>query len=152
MKTLSEPHLAAWRAFITAHALVIDQIDHELAAADQISLAWYDVLIELVEAPERRMRLSDLAKKTVLTRSGVTRAVTKLEEAGLLTREPDPQDRRGAYAVLTDQGRAKLSSAWAIYAQGIIQHFAQHLSEEEAGLLRRIFERITHALRDEPTA
>ena len=82
--------LGAYRSFITAHAEIIGRIERDLAAAGVISLTWYDVLIELYEAPERRLRLHELARAVVLSRSGLTRTVDRLEAAGLLRREPDP--------------------------------------------------------------
>jgi DNA-binding MarR family transcriptional regulator len=133
---LADLHLAAWRNFITAHARLIDQIDKELAAADCVPLHWYDVLIELAEAPERRLRMSDLAHKVVLSRSGLTRLVDKLAAASLLMRESAASDGRGAYAVLTDDGLAALRKAWPIYARGIQTHFADHLSDDEARVMR----------------
>src|SRR5918997_3145626 len=101
---LDERHLAAWRTFITAHAAVIDAIERDLRAAGVISLTWYDVLIELAEAPNRRLRLHELARAVVLSRSGLTRLVDRIEAAGLLHREACAEDRRGAYAVLTAEG------------------------------------------------
>jgi DNA-binding MarR family transcriptional regulator len=148
MTKLSDIQILAWRNFITSHALLIDRIDNELAATQQIPLHDYDVLIELAEAPDHRLRLSDLADRVVLTRGGITRAVKKLEEAGMLTRETDPQDRRGVYAILTEQGHIALSKAWSIYAQGIMAHFAHHLSEDEARQLSTIFERMISAIRE----
>lgn len=129
---LDDLHLNAWRNFITLHARLIDLIDKELQAAGCVPLHWYDVLIELAEAPEKRLRMSDLARKVILSRSGLTRLVDKLETAGLLSRETTPTDGRGAFAVLTDEGMAALREAWPIYAEGIRTHFAQHLSDEEA--------------------
>jgi len=143
---LDELHLAAWRNFITAHARLIDRIDRELADAGCVPLHWYDVLIELAEAPERRLRLSDLARKVVLSRSGLTRLVDKLEAAGLLTREAAPTDGRGAFAVLTEEGRAALRRAWPVYARGIQEHFAQHLSDEEALVFRESLARMLEAV------
>jgi len=147
MTKLSDLQIRAWRNFITSHALLIDRIDSELAAAQQIPLHDYDVLIELAEAPDHRLRLSDLADRVVLTRGGITRAVKKLEEAGMLTREADPQDRRGVYAILTEQGHTALSKAWSVYAQGIMAHFARHLNESEAQQLITLFERIILGIR-----
>jgi DNA-binding MarR family transcriptional regulator len=139
---LDELHLAAWRSFITAHARLVDLIDKELVAAGCVPLHWYDVLIELAEAPERRLRMADLARKVVLSRSGLTRLVDKLEAAGLLARESTPTDGRGAFAVLTEDGMAALRKAWPVYARGIKTHFAQHLSDEEARLYRESLERM----------
>jgi DNA-binding MarR family transcriptional regulator len=138
-----EFHLAAWRNFLTAHAAVVAKIERDLAHAKRIPLTWYDVLIELHEAPERRLRLSELADAVVLSRSGITRLVDRLETAGLLRREPHPIDGRGAYAVLTADGLEALRAAWPVYASGIQEHFAKHLtrrqtSEITAGLQRVI--------------
>ena len=139
---LDDLHLAAWRNFITAHARLIDLIDRELSAAGCVPLHWYDVLIELAEAPERRLRMSDLARKVVLSKSGLTRLVDKLEAAGLLMRETTPTDGRGAFAVLTDEGRAALRKAWPIYARGIQTHFARHLNDDEARIYEESLKRM----------
>ncbi len=140
--------LAAYRAFITAHAEIIARLERDLAAAGVIPVTWYDVLIELYEAPERRLRLRDLARAVVLSRSGLTRTVDRLEAAGLLRREPDPTDRRGAFAALTDEGLAAMRRAWPVYARGIVEYFARHLGDEEVRTFTTIFERIRDAARE----
>lgn len=137
-----EACLAAWRAFLNAHAAVIDRIERDLAAAERPPLTWYDILLALYEAPERRLRLHQLADAVVLSRSGLTRLVDRLEAAGLLCRRPDPSDRRGAFAVLTDEGLAALRRTWPVYARGIAAHFARHLSDEEARTIAAAFERV----------
>jgi DNA-binding MarR family transcriptional regulator len=142
---LSEQHLAAWRAFLKAHATIIDHIDHDLVAAERPPLSSYDVLIELYEAPEHRLRMHELAERVVLSRSGLTRLVDRLEAEGLLTRERSGTDRRGAYAVITEQGIAALRRTWPIYARGIAEYFAQWLTLEEAQLLETAFGRILQA-------
>jgi DNA-binding MarR family transcriptional regulator len=139
---LGELPLSAWRAFITTHATLIDLINSELAEAECIPLHWYDVLIELYEAPEQRLRLHELARKVVLSRSGLTRLVDRLEIAGFLQRQPDASDRRGSFAVITEQGIAALRKAWPVYAQGISQYFARNLSDEEARLVAELFNRM----------
>jgi DNA-binding MarR family transcriptional regulator len=139
---LNDQHLNAWRRFITAHAKLIDSINREMLEADVIPLHWYDVLIELYEAPERRLRLSELARKVVLSKSGLTRLVDKLADAGLLARQSSPEDGRGAYAVLTDAGLASMRQAWPVYARGIQSNFAQYLSVEEAEIMVVVFERM----------
>lgn len=142
---LDEIRLAAWRNFITAHANLIDLLDRELTVADQLPLNWYDVLIELVEAPENRLRLSELAQKVVLSRSGLTRLVDKLEAAGLLRRQAAPEDRRGAFAVLTAKGNEAVRKSWPVYAKGILKYFAPYMTTEEAQVLRDVFARILEA-------
>lgn len=139
--------LAAYRTFITAHAEVISRIERDMAAAGVIPIVWYDVLIELYEAPDRRLRMHELARAVVLSRSTLTRTVDRLEAAGLLRREPDPSDRRGAFAVLTDAGLEAMREAWPVYARGIEVYVTRHITDDEARLLTTIFERIRDAAR-----
>lgn len=103
------------------------------------------MLIELVEAPHNRLRLHELAQKVVLSRSGLTRLIDKLEHAGLLERQPAATDRRGAYAVLTDTGKEAVRQAWPVYAQGIARYFAPHMNEEEARIVHDVFSRMMTA-------
>jgi DNA-binding MarR family transcriptional regulator len=139
---LSEQHLAAWRTFLKAHAMIIDLIERDLMAARRPPLSTYDVLIELYEAPEHRLRMHELAERVVLSRSGLTRLVDRLEAEGLLTRDRCGTDRRGAYAVITEQGIEALHQTWPIYAKGIAEYFAQWLTLEEAQILESAFGRI----------
>ena len=145
---LDEPRLAAWRAFLNAHAVVVDLIERDLAAADLIPLTWYDVLVALWEAPGHRLRLHELARAVVLSRSGLTRLVDRLEAAGLLRREPCADDRRGAFAVLTPEGRAAQLRSWPVYSRAIAEHFARHLADEEARTLTEALERVFAAARE----
>ena len=142
-----QTRLTAWRAFLLAHAAAVSAIERELAAEGLVPLTWYDVLVALWEAPDHRLRLHELAREVVLSRSGLTRLVDRLEAAGLLRREACADDRRGAYAVLTEEGRAAQLRAWPIYARGIATHFADLLSEEEAMILADALGRISAAAR-----
>jgi len=148
-KVVDDIHLAAWRNFLTAHSMLIDVIDRELVAAQRVPLHWYDVLIELMEAPDNRLRLHELAQKVVLSRSGLTRLLDKLEDAGLLYRQAAANDRRGAFAVLTETGKEMVRHAWPVYAQGIARYFAAHMNEEEAGVIRDVFSRIMKAAQND---
>jgi DNA-binding MarR family transcriptional regulator len=139
---LDEFQLAAWRAMLNTHAVLTDQIDHELAAAKVLPLSWYDVLLALYEAPERRLRMHEIASAIVLSRSGLTRLVDRLEAEGLLFRERSGTDRRGAYAVLTDKGLVALRQTWPVYSKGIAEHFARFLSDEEASILTGVFQKV----------
>ena len=132
----------AWRSFIKAYGVVIEQIERELAEAGLPPLGWYDVLLELSVAPNCRLRMHELARAVVLSRSGLTRLVDRLEKAGLLRREPDPADRRGSFAVLTDEGTAIRERMWPVYARGIAEHFGKHLEDEEAKTLTRALKRV----------
>jgi DNA-binding MarR family transcriptional regulator len=114
-----------------------------------LPLPWYDVLIAVERSPERRLRMFELADAVVLSRTNLTRLVDRLEAAGLLRREPAPTDRRGAFAVITDAGRAALRRTWPLYAARIEDRFARHLSIEEAGVLRTVLERVLAAARND---
>jgi DNA-binding MarR family transcriptional regulator len=145
--------LAAWRALLTAHATVVDRIEHDLAGGGGlVPLTWYDVLLELNAATGRRMRQRDLAREVVLTRSGISRLVDRLAGAGLLRREPNPADRRGDLVALTDAGRDALRRTWPAYARGIREHFARHLTAEEARVLATALARVRGAATGEASA
>jgi DNA-binding MarR family transcriptional regulator len=137
----------AWRALITAHAAAVEGIERGLLEAGLPPLSWYDVLLELSAAPGCRLRMHELASAVVLSRSGLTRLVDRLEKAGLLRREPDPQDGRGSFAVLTDEGVKTREKMWPVYARGIAEYFGAHVSDEEAEVLGRVLGRVRAAAR-----
>jgi DNA-binding MarR family transcriptional regulator len=143
-KSLETPTGSVWPLFLTAHAVLIEAIERRLSAAGQPPLAWYDVLWALERTPGERLRMSELAEKVVLTRSNLTRLADRLEEAALIRRERSDEDRRGAFAVLTPQGRAARRSMWPVYQAGIRELFESGLSEQEArvmtGVLKRALE------------
>lgn len=131
-----EHQLSAWRAFLRAHATVVDRLDHELQEEEGLALTWYEVLLHLNRAPEHRLRLSGLAEKLVLSRSGLTRLVDRMVAAGLVDREVCETDRRGAFAVLTSDGRARLRRASPVHLRGVQQHFAGMLTDQEVDAIR----------------
>jgi DNA-binding MarR family transcriptional regulator len=124
--------LAAWRNFLKAHAAAISLIETELERQGLVPLTWYDVLIAVSDSPGRRLRMRELARELVLTRSGATRLVDKLEAARLVKRERAGDDRRGANVVLTRGGSWALRRAWPIYAKGINELFVSVLTADEA--------------------
>src|SRR5687767_10205729 len=101
---MSDTDVAAWAALLRVHAAVVPALDRELQAACSLPLTWYDVLLELNYAPERRLSMGELGQRAVVSRTRVSRVVDALAEAGLVTRESNPDDRRSAYATLTDAG------------------------------------------------
>lgn len=135
----------AWRALITSNALVIEKIERALVEAGLPPLGWYDVLLEISGVPDGRLRMHELARAVVLSRSGLTRLVDRLEGAGLLKREPDSTDRRGSYAAITDEGRAVLRRMWPVYAAGIAEHFGEHLTDDEARAIVTALGRVADA-------
>jgi DNA-binding MarR family transcriptional regulator len=138
----SPDHVGAWRALLTAHAELTERIDAALRAADVIPLRWYDALLCLYEAPGRRLRLAELAKAALLSRSGLTRLVDRLEAAGLLTREPCEDDARGAFAVLTPDGLQALRRCWRVYGAEIEARVGRRLTPAEARTLRGLLGRL----------
>src|SRR5689334_660044 len=100
--------VAAWRAVLLAQSRAIREIERELSAADVISLSWYDVLLELNAAPDRRLRMQELGVRAVLSRTRVSRIVSELEAAGLVERVADPEDGRATLATITRNGRVAL--------------------------------------------
>ena len=144
---LTKPQRMAWRTLFEAHNLIMQRIDADLEAAGVGSLMDYDVLYCLYESPERRVRLAELADTVLISRSGLTRLVDRLEARGLLQRASCVRDRRGAYAVLTDEGVEELRRIWAVYGKGLADYFAPHASPEELATVQTVFKRIRDDLR-----
>ena len=141
-RRLSRDELTAWRAFLRAHAVISKALESELVIEQNLSLAAYDVLVQLVEAPERRLRMTELADAVLLSRSGVTRLVDRMERAGLVSRCPVEGDGRGVAAQLTDDGYARLRLASRTHLDGVVRHFAVHLDADELAALERISRRL----------
>ena len=133
---------SAWRSLLTVHTRLLDRIAEKLTQADLPPLEWYDVVLTLKEAPDNCLRLSELAEKILLSRSNLTRLVDRLEKADLLYRKSCPSDRRGTYAVLTEAGLAMQQKMWVVYAEGISEYFASHISDDEARTLQQICDRL----------
>lgn len=146
----------AWIAFFVAHGRLTKRIDEDLAAANCVSLDVYDVLLALEEAPDHRMRMSDLAEKVLFSRSGVTRLVDRLEKLGYIRRVRCPMDRRACHAMLTPEGLAAREAAWPVYRKAIADYFAVHVNEEEAAVIADVFRRMVKdplwPVPDEPCA
>ena len=129
--------VAAWAALLRAQAAVVRRLEAHLAEAKGLPLSWYDVLLELEHAPDHRLRMQELGRRAVLSRSRVSRIVDELEDAGgLVRRVPDPADRRGASAVLTAAGRSRMRRAAPAYLRGIEANFTSRLSDDEIAVIR----------------
>ncbi len=139
----SRAQLDSWRSFLRAHATITRALEAELLAEQQLSLAAYDVLVQLVEAPGRRLRMTELADAVLLSRSGVTRLVDRLEKAGLVSRCPVAGDGRGVAAELTEAGLNRLRTASRTHLSGVMRHFVEPLGDDLAPL-----ERISRRLAD----
>ena len=139
----SKAHNLAWRKFLVAHATLIERIEQDLAEAELPNLSWYDVLFTLSKSPEHKLRLHELAQAVLLSRSNLTRLIDRLEGAGLIQREQCSSDRRGAFAVITNEGFKLLDRMWAVYGQAIENYFACHLDANEVRFLVKILNKLT---------
>ena len=136
-----EAVLAPWRALLLTHAAAVRAVEGALTDAGQIPLSWYDVLLELNAATDRRLRMQDLADRVVLSRTRISRVVDELVRAGLVERRGDDADRRVNYAVLTGAGRRRLRAAAPVYLAAIDRHFTSHLDDRERRTLTTLLEK-----------
>jgi len=137
----------AWAVLLTAHATLLERIESALAAASLPPLSWYDVLWELEKA-DGRLRMIELARRVVLSKSNLSRLADRLEEAKLVERQDAADDRRGYDLVLTRAGRAMRRKMWPVYEAQIQRLFASHLSAEEARVIGEALGRTVKAARD----
>jgi len=147
-----EERLAAWVTFLQAHAAVVDALGRELEVQRGIPLAWYEVLLRLSTTGEGRLRMLDLSRSLLLSKSGVTRLIDRVEDAGLVVRRPSPEDRRVVWVSLTRSGRKTFEAAMPVHLAGIERHFAGVLSLEELRLLRSALRKVLEASGQPPAA
>ena len=131
-----------WGALLKVHAALVPRLDRELQEAHGLPLTWYDVLLELNAAPDRRLTMGQLGSVTAVSRTRVSRVVDEMVRPGLVARERNPDDGRSAFAALTPAGRAALRKAAPTYIAAVHREFADHLTEQEAetlaGALRKV--------------
>jgi DNA-binding MarR family transcriptional regulator len=141
----SRERLRAWRLYVESALALVDVLDTELEQAAAIPLRWYDALVHLEESPEG-IPMNELAERILYSKSGFTRVVDRMEEAGLVRRLRPEHDRRTILVVLTDQGTETLEHARRYHRDGIQRHFSQHLTQADIKALTRALEKIsTHA-------
>jgi DNA-binding MarR family transcriptional regulator len=143
---LTPEEQAAWRAYLGTTRLLVQTLDRQLEVDSGLSFTEYETLVRLSEAPGHRMRMRDLAGVSVATRSGVTRTVTRLEQAGWVRRVECRDDRRGMHAELTDAGAAVLAAAAPGHVASVRAHIFDHLTGAEVTQLREVFDRIRRHL------
>ena len=147
----SDPRMRAWRAFLEAHARVTELLESELQREKNLSLAWYDVLVQLQEADGHRLRMTELAQRVLLSKSGLTRLVDRMCAVGFVRRTPDKEDRRGRWVCLTQAGDARLSDAAETHIRGVHAHFADRLTDAEALAVEAVLSAIAEAAERERT-
>ncbi|MGW7301714.1 MarR family winged helix-turn-helix transcriptional regulator [Streptomyces sp. NPDC054829] len=143
---LSPEEQRAWRAYIGAAHLLEDVLDRQLQHDAGMPHLYYSILANLSDAPDHRLRMTDLAELVKITRSRLTYAVTRLEKDGLVAREDCPSDKRGSIAVLTDEGMAVLERTAPGHVETVRAALFDHLSPEQVGQLEEIFGTVTRAL------
>ena len=142
--TENRKHLStsAWGALLQVHAAVVPVLDQKLLAEAGMPLRFYDVLLELAAAPQRKLRMSDLADRVVLSRTRVSRLVDEMATAGLVLREQNPNDGRSAYAALTELGLRRYRQTAPSYLAGIEEQFARGLTDRELKALAAMLQRV----------
>ncbi|MEA2703543.1 MAG: hypothetical protein QOJ69_810 [Actinomycetota bacterium] len=149
---LSDDEQQAWRSFLVATNLLYDRLDRELQRDAGFPHGYYEILVRLSEAPDRRLRMSQLADRSQSSRSRISHAVSRLEESGWIRRESCPTDRRGSFAVLTDRGFAALEAAAPGHVEGVRRHVFDTLTDEQVVQLRTISQAlVSHLSEETPT-
>jgi DNA-binding MarR family transcriptional regulator len=143
---LDDDEQRAWRAWLFSTMLLQDRLDRELTGATGISHAYYEILVALSEAPERMMRMSELADRCLSSRSRLSHAVSRLEERGWVRRQVCADDGRGLLAVLTDEGFSALEAAAPVHVAGVRAHLFDQLSPAQVAALRDIGETLLRHL------
>jgi DNA-binding MarR family transcriptional regulator len=143
----SDPKGHAWAVLLAAHATLVERIEAALAEAKLPPLSWYDVLWELEKAEGGKLRMHELARRIVLSRSNLTRLADRLETAKLIEREDTPHDRRGYHCVITRAGLAMRKKMWPVYRAEIERLFSRHVTVEEARVIGEALARTVKAAR-----
>jgi DNA-binding MarR family transcriptional regulator len=134
--------LGVWRSFLRTHAQLLRRLERDLQSNRKIAMTSYDVLVQLVEAPDNRLRMSELAQAVLLTRSGLTRLVDRLQREGLVARQPASDDGRGLYTVLTPKGRTALREATPVHLGGVSELFIERLTSAELEQLQHLLTKL----------
>ncbi len=140
--TAGAPDLAVWRAIFKVNVCMSRELDHRVEAAHGMSLSSLQALICLDEAPDGRMRMSDLADAAGLSRSGLTRLADRLEQGGFISRDRCCDDARGAFACLTDDGRKRVVAARSTYQEAVEALLTSHLTEQERDIIVGALDRV----------
>jgi DNA-binding MarR family transcriptional regulator len=140
--------LEAWRSYLQSHASILRELDAELMSAQEMTTRDYEVLLYLAQAPDRKLPMSALAERTMLTRSGITRLVDGCVASGLIERVSCEQDARVSYARLTDRGYEKLREAGCTHIASIHRLFVEHFSPDEIEQLASLLSRLPGASRE----
>ncbi len=148
MRWLNEAEMAAWRSYIVATLRLRQRLHRELAERHDVSLTDYEVLVCLEMQDGHRMRMSELAVLMGSTKSRLSHQVGRLEDAGMVRRVRDPEDKRGVITELTEEGKALLEKAAPTHVDGVREHLIDLLSPEEQATIAAAFDRVLGHLSD----
>ena len=146
---LNAAEMKAWRRYIIASRRLLEALDLDLAS-HELSMADYEVLAQLSDAPERKLRMSELAEVAMLSRSRLSHRIKVMEQAGWVKREACPDDKRGFFAVMTAKGWKAIVGAAPDHVESVRTRFVDHLTKEDQRVLAEIFERVTQSLKANP--
>ena len=135
-KSLEQEMVDTWRGILFAYAKVFRALETDLVQQHDLPANWFDVMGRLNQAPGGRLRIHQLEDALLLTRSGLTRLVDRIEEAGFVRRERSAEDRRGVYVAITQEGIDKLDEIWPDHVNSIQKHFGQYLNRSDAKALQ----------------
>ncbi len=144
MSRLSHHRLAPWKLLLRTHAVVLAKLEHHLQIEHGVPLSWFDVLAQLSLAGGQ-LRMTELAQAVLLTTSGLTRLLDRMERAGLILRQPCEDDRRGQWAILTEEGQQTLARTTPGHLRQVARHFLAHLDQDDIGALSRILSKVLAA-------
>lgn len=148
-KWLNPVEMKAWRRYIIASRRLLEALDYDLED-HELSMADYEVLAQLSDAPDRRMRMSELASEAMLSRSRLSHRIKVMEKAGWVKREACPDDKRGYFAVMTAKGWKAIVAAAPDHVASVRLRFLDHLTKDDQRVMAEIFERITDSLKENP--
>ena len=146
---LNPTEMKAWRRYIIARRRLIEALDSDLDAHD-LSMPDYEILVQLSDAPDRSMRMSELAESALLSRSRLSHRMKVMEKEGWVRRAPCPGDKRGYYAVMTQKGWKAIVAAAPDHVESVRGRFVDLLSKEDQKVLAEIFSRVEDGLRTNP--
>jgi len=136
--------VSAWAGLLRTYAAVLPKVERALASTG-LPLTWYDVLLVVNAAPGRRLRMTELGQRAVVSRERVSRVVTELERAGLVVREANPDDKRSSFTVITAEGRRRLRASAPVYLKAIEKHFLSHLTDDQTRMLSQALGQVVSA-------
>jgi DNA-binding MarR family transcriptional regulator len=147
VRWLSEPEQEAWRAYIRLAKMLMRLLDRDLHPFG-LSTNDYEILVELSEAPDHRLRMTELADRTAQSRSRLSHQVTRMEAKGLIRRDACPGDKRGTFAVITPRGIATIERVAPFHLESVRRHFMDHLSPEQLSMLTDAYRPVLNQIRD----